>query len=298
MSSLLIITLLLSPGLGGHAADRAAFTLALAAARADPAIPFDLEVDCTDGAERRSLEVMHGAVAVWNNSVQVRLSEKERTALIKVLTDANFSSFEARYGEVRKTDKQEAPLRVSCQVRVEIDGKEKSSVQLFDGEQSDRLLDLARALVDVVEPGVDGGITATSIEDGLAKLAAGELAPEVLKVRWLDLPGNGEEQPGFIVRVRGGSIERQAYAPGSDVGEITSSELTDSQLQTLIAAFEESQFWELPLNLQADGLTEIQLSILARSKTVVARSSFRSAAADEQAAFASLQSRLMELRQQ
>ena len=63
------------------------------------------------------------------------------------------------------------------------------------------------------------------------------------------------------------------------------------------AAFEESQFWELPLNLQADGLTEIQLSILAQSKTVVARSSFRPAAMGKQAAFVRLQSRLMELRQ-
>ncbi len=295
MSSLFALLILVSPGQGGHGADSGAFAAALEAARDDPQLPLDIDVDCTDGTARRSLEVINGAVAILNNEVQVRLDAAERTSLIDLLAGADFANFDERYGEVRNAEKQEAPLRVSCRVRAEIGGVTKSSAQLFDGEQSEKLLRLAGALIDTVEPRAAGGETAHSIEDGLAKISAGELAPEVLQVRWLSLPGTEHEQPGLIVRIRRGRIERQAYTPGVDIGGTTSRALTPSQLQTLIRAFEDAEFWQLPLNLEADGLNEIQVSILAQTKTVIARPGFKAATAEQQTAFAKLLSGLAEL---
>jgi hypothetical protein len=288
MSQLLLSVVLVTPVAGQPATDEEAFARALDAARSDPGIPFSLDVSCADGAERRSIEVIRGRLAVWNGAVQVRLDEEERDGLVGLLSDADFANFEARYGEATRADKQEAPLRVSCRVHVEVNGLEKTSVQLLDGKQSERLSGLAGALIDVVEPKAGDGETAHSIEDGLAKIATGRLEPEVLNMRWLALPDAGTRKPGLIARVTRGQIEYQPYVPGEDIGETASSELTASQLEALIRAFEQAEFWGLPINLRSNGLNEIELTILGEAKTVVARSSFTAGPAEQQAAFDTL----------
>ena len=288
MSQLFRPVVLVTLVAGQAAADNEAFALALDAARDDPGIPFRLDVGCADDAGQKSIEVIHGRVAVWNGTVQVRLDEEDRGELIGILADADYASFEPRYGEATRADEQEAPLRVSCRVHVDVGGVEKTSVQLVDGEQSEDLLGLAGALIAHVEAKAGDGETAQSIEDGLAKIATGRLEPEVLSLRWLALPETGDSRPGFVVRVRRGQMEYQPYAPGKEIGKTASSELTANQLEALIRAFEQARFWDLPINLQASGLNEIELTILGQAKTVVARSSFNPGPANQQRAFGSL----------
>jgi hypothetical protein len=265
---------------------------ALAAARADADIPFNLRVDCTERDSRRSLAVIGGTVAVWDNERQVRLSTTDRDALIDLLLEADFAHFAARYGETPKADKQEAPLRVSCRIHVALQGMEKASVQLLDGEQSEQLLGLARQLLDRVEPLAADGVTAASLEDGLAKLADGTLAPEALGFRFLTLPDAGDNAPGRVLRVEGGLISRQHYAPGKSVGPVQSEDLAQCQLQDIIAALRDARFWELPVNLYADELTELEVHVLSQRKTVIARSTFNPAPVKTQTAFAGLLTRL------
>lgn len=260
----------------------------LAAARADADIPFDLRVDCTQQDSRRSLAVIGGTVAVWDNERQVRLSTKDRDALLDLLLEADFAHFAPRYGETPKAEKQEAPLRVSCRIHVALQGVEKASVQLLDGEQSEQLLGLARQLLDHVEPLAADGVTAASLEDALAKLADGTLAPEVLGFRFLTLPDAGDKRPGTVLRVEGGRISRQDYAPGKAVGPVRSEGLADCQLRDIIAALRDARFWELPVNLYADELTELEVHVLSQRQTVIARSTFNPAPVKTQTAFAGL----------
>ena len=295
MSPILLFALLMSPVSADLPADAKAFSRSLRAARDAPGIPLSLDVECTHGSGRRSIEVIRDHVAVWNGALQVRLDEADRASLIDLLIDADFASFEERYGDVRKPEKLEAPLRVSCRVHAEVDGVEKTSVQLFDGEQSAELLGLARALIDVVEPKAGEGESARSIEDGLAKIAAGKLAPELLDLRWLGLPDTGNGQKGFIVRISRGRIEFQPYTPGEAIGETASSALTAGRLDLLIRAFEKAEFWRLPLNLRADGLNEIELTILDQERTVIARPTFKAATPGQQAAFADLPADLTDM---
>lgn len=267
------------------AIERDPLTAALEAARQNPQAPFELRVDCTDEEGRRSLRVIRGSVAVWGNERQLRLTDNERDRLLDTLLDADFAEFDARYGETRKAEKQEAPLRVSCRVLVALEGLEKSSVQIMDGKQSEKLLGLAQSLLDLIEPRAAAGIAADSVEDGLAKLASGTLAPEVLELRMVTLPDAGTDAAGSILRIEGGRISRQAYTPGRTVGDVRSSELSPADFCLVLDALQDAAFQELPINLAADSFTEIELGILGRRKTVVARSTFRPAAAGQQAAF-------------
>lgn len=265
---------------------------ALADARADDTIPFDLRVDCTEQDSRRSLAVIGGTVAVWGSERQVRLAAKDRDALIDLLLDADFAHFAPRYGETPRADKQEAPLRVSCRIHVALQGLEKASVQLLDGEQSEQLLGLARRLLDRIEPLAAAGVTAADLEDGLSKLAEGTLAPEVLGLRFLALPEAGGNEAGTILRIEDGRISRQDYAPGKAVGPVRWQGLAQCQLRDIVSALHDARFWELPVNLYADKLTELEVHVLSQRKTVIARDTFNAAPGSKQTAFAGLISRL------
>lgn len=286
-----LASLIMQSGIA-FAAAQDSLAAALAAARADAGIPFDLRVDCTDGDSRRSLAVIGGSVAVWGGERQVQLSGKDRGALIDLLLEADFADFAARYGETPKADKQEAPLRVSCRIYVALQDAEKASIQLLDGEQSERLLGLARRLLDRIEPLAAGGVSAADLDDGLAKLAAGTLASEVLGMRFLALPAAGGSESGTILRIESGRISTQDYAPGKAIGAVHTRKLAECQLRDIVAALRSARFWALPVNLYADQVAEIEVRVLSQHKTVIARPTFTPASATTQTDFADLLIRL------
>jgi hypothetical protein len=265
-----------------------ALTAALNAARTDSGIPFRLQVNCTEQDSRRSLEVIRGGVAVWGSDRQVRLADNDRRALIDLLLDADFADFAPRYGETPKADKQEAPLRVSCRIHVALQEVQKTSVQVLDGEQSEQLLGLARRLLDRIEPLAADGVMAVTLEDGLAKLADGALAPEVLDLRLVTIADAGGDEPGAIVRIEGGQVSRQAYDPGETVGAVQIRDLTQCQLQDIISALGDARLWALPINMHADAVTELEVRILSQRKTVIARPTFKPAPIAQQTALADL----------
>ena len=258
----------------------------------DPDTPFQLEVFCTDVQSRRSLVVFRGTIGVWNGERQVRLDAGDRRALLQLLLDADFAGFEARYGGQNKADKQEAPLRAACRVRIAVAGIEKESTQMLDGEQSPELLGLATALLDLVEPRAIDGIAASNLENGLANLASRALAPELLELRLLRLYEDKSDPTGFILRIRGGQFSHQPYVPGELVGDIDSRPLDSCVLHQLVSALMEAQVWNVPRNLNYKGTTELEVAVLGFHYSVSARSSFRSADTAVQSRFQRLIDRI------
>jgi hypothetical protein len=229
---------------------------------------------------------------VWGNERQVRLADKDRAALIDMLLDADFAHFAPRYGEKPKADKQAAPLKVSCRIHVAVQGAEKTSIQLLDGEPSEQLLGLARQLLDHVEPLAASGAMATTLEDGLRQLADGALAAELLDLRLVTIPDAGDDAAGAIVRIERGQISRQAYEPGKAVGAVQTQDLAQCQLREVISALHDTRLWELPINMYADAVTELEVRVLSQRKTVIARPTFKRASVKQQQAFAGLLSRI------
>ena len=267
-------------------------TAALVAARDQPLTPFRLDVNCSDDSSNRALVVYRGRIGIWSGERQVTLDDETRQGLLTRLLDSGFPAFEARYGGRSKAPGQEAPLRVTCRVHLELGDLSKTSVQLLEGRQSEALLQLAMGLLDDVEPLTAGGVVAENLEDGLEKLVAGDLAGEALSLRLTALPTMPDRTDGYSLRIEDGQLSRQTYAPGRVIGTLETGPLDECARGEATAALRAASAWELPGNLQAERATELSVAVLSHRSTIIARPGFRSASAQEQARFAHLIERL------
>lgn len=243
---------------------------AVAAARDGAADGFRLRVESTTGDRFRSLETFPSGVAVWGGTTQIRPSRDVRRALLSMLLETGFPSLEERYGG-RSDPTREAALRVIRRVALEIGGLSKTSVQLADGPQSAELERLAEALLDRVAPLAGAGVTAADLADGLDKLAAGVLAPEALRLRFVELPPEGADAVGSILRLEAGVATCQPYAPGREVGQPAALDLGGVGLRALVSALRAARLPEVPVNLWSASHLELEVAVLQHRRAVIAR---------------------------
>jgi hypothetical protein len=232
---------------------------------------FRLDVLCPDPQIVRELQLLPGGVAIWNRRTQLRVPPAVRSELLAEILRGGFFALEPRYGGREDPGRPEAALRVTCRVNIELDGLERSSVQLAEGRQSAELAALANALLDRVQPLVASGVTPDDLNDGLDRLTTGELVPELLWLRWVQLPLSSDEDPGAILRIVEGNVSRRPYTPGREIGEIEERSLEDEQIQALARELGRLDFQGLPVNLWFDPPMEIEIGILGHRKTVLAR---------------------------
>ncbi len=230
---------------------------------------FHLIVHRTDGAGERSLEVFPSGVGIWNRAVQITLSDEVRAALLGILHDRGFAAMAPSYGGQAKPGLKRAALRVTCRVALELDGLERASAQLADGEQSAELAALADALLDLVEPLAGEGVSAAGLSDGLRKLVDGRLAAETLRVRLVRLPEGGGE--GEILSIGAGVESRKAYAPGRRIGEERVATLRSERLAAIVKALLEADVASLPVNLWSAEHVEFEVGILNHRTSVIGR---------------------------
>lgn len=236
-----------------------------------PETQFQLQVNCTDQKGIRSFELFEGGVTIWNRRAQVMLPAATRSALLKTLIDQDFPKFKTSYGGRERPAREAAAARISCRVWIRIEGLQKSSVQQAGGEQSTPITKLAADLLDQVEQFAQGGVTPDDLQDALDKLSDGQLAPQVLRLRFVDLPNTDSNKPGSILRLRGGNVSNQAYSPGRVIAEQIWEPLEQAQYQKLIAALQAAQPASLPGNLWSEDQLEFEIQVLGHKKVVLAR---------------------------
>jgi hypothetical protein len=241
---------------------------ALEAADGQDPPPYHLIVHRTDDAGQRSLELFPSGVAIWDHRVQITVPPAVRASLLEILRERKFAGLAPSYGGKRTPEAKEAALRVSCRVALELDGLEKSSVQLADGEQSAELAALADALLDRVEPLAAKGVAAEDLDDGLRKLAESKLAAEAFHLRFVRLPKEGD---GEIFSMRDGLESRKAYAPGRHIGDESVSEITSERLAAVVEALLDADVASLPVNLWSDEHVEVEVGVLGHRTTVIGR---------------------------
>jgi hypothetical protein len=242
---------------------------ALGQAERKPGSPFRLQVNCTDQKGSRSFILFPGGVTIWNGRSQVMLPVAAQTGLLTTLLERGFPEFAAIYGGQKRPG--EAAARVSCRIGIELEPWQKSSEQRSGGEQSAQLAGLAAALLDQVEPFAGNGVIPVSLQDGLDKLAGGQLAPQSLRLRFVDVPTRSYVQPGSVLRLRGGKASRQTYSPGRADGEKTLQPLQQEQFLELILALQAAQLDSLPGKLWSEDQLELEVQVLAFRKTILAR---------------------------
>lgn len=240
-------------------------------ASSDPGVPFQLQVNCIDQKGIRSMKLFAGGAAIWNRRTQIMLPAKTRSALLETLISHRFSSFEARYGGSERPGKTGAAARMTCRIHVEIEGLKKSSVQQAGGEQSAPLSGLATSLLDQVEEHAVSGITPDSLQDALEKLNSGQLAPQVLQMRFVDLSEKDGRTTGSILQISGGEISHQAYSPGNSVTSPEWSPINPDQYQRLLAQLQSVQLEILPGNLWSQDQLDFEIQVLGHKKLVIAK---------------------------
>jgi hypothetical protein len=255
----------------GGSQEESGLARALEAARDVPGGPFHLLVNCAGEQGFRGLEVFPSGVAVWNGRSQVELATAVRVALLETLIRRDFPSLEASYGGREEPGSPTAALRIICRVELDINGRHKSSVQLADGEQSPELSALAGELLDLVAPLAATGISAENLSDGLAKVALATLAPESFELRFVQLPEAGGEGAGSILRVEGGVISIQPYAPGRAIGEPVSLDLEPADFAAFVSAIRRADPETLPVNLWSEFYLEFEVRVLQHRRSIMAR---------------------------
>lgn len=249
----------------------AALSEAVASAARKRGHPFHLVVNCTNEAGIRAAEIYRGQVGVWRSESQFALPEVVRAGLLQTLANERFADFAATYGGFDKPDKAEAPIRVACRIQLRIDGVEKTSIQQVDGTQEPTLAQLATDLLDALEPLGPIGTRVEDLPDALAKLADGQLAPEVLTLRYTELPAKREGEAGQILRIEGGTLTRQRYAPGRGATPIRSRPLAACPVDELLAELLSAAPWELPINVATERQIDLELRVLDRKARVLGR---------------------------
>jgi len=246
------------------------FGAALRAAQANPEISLSMQIRCTDDQGIRSMMIYSSGVVIWNRESQTRISTGDRSVLLNLLLKAEFQAFEDSYGGKLKSEKTGAPIIALCSISVQADDLEKDSYQDANGMRSEAFMALASGLLDHVEPLAAGGVSATSLNDGLTKIANGVLAPEALSLRLLFVPRDTDLM-GTIMDVESGRSSRRDYRPGVKVGERLVSELTAASLNTLVSKLINAGFPGFPANLSTSDTYQLQVQVLKFEHTVRAR---------------------------
>jgi hypothetical protein len=232
-----------------------------------------IESGCRSDAGFVSVELFGNGVGIWNREAQFRIPEAGLRSLLVALREADFAGMRDSYGG--KGDPIEpghqAP-RVTCRVRLGVDGLRKQVVQLQGGRQSEELKRLANRILEECRAPARSGVRADDLGDGLNKVAEGALAAEAFHLlvnrRGEDAAAAGEN---WLLRVDGNraSLSRQPRSGGPAAPLLL--ELQREDLARLARQLGASELGALPANLYAPLYTDVTVAVLGRRKQIQAR---------------------------
>ena len=212
--------------------------------------------------DKRSTAVIYGSGAgVRDGERAFRLPRTTVAEIEKMLRDAKFDEMPARFGEAESDF-----LRMRGKIVAGSGGRGHSVVQLVDGPQSDELATLAAAIL--AKASAAGGVTATSLNDGLAKIAAGEIAPQTLHV---ELQRRGGE--GFSMQLRGDDVFVRPFAEKSGYGAPKRLRLSEDEVKKLALLMRDAD--HLAANVNAPDYTDFRVDVLNHAKEVQGRPQFQ-----------------------
>ncbi len=239
----------------------------------------DLRIDISrrGDAGLEFLEIFSSGVAIWDGERQIVLPEG---ALRQALGAFHKSGF-AALPRLLERGGAEAAKRVRCRVLIELDGASEEVILLKKEAPMEALLTLADDLFALARPAVAEGRGAADLATGLELVAAGELAPEVLRLLAHRKPELGQQGEGWVLNIRGARATVRRFSSTSGYGPPQPLELSTEQLVELSRALGAARFWELPTNVVAAGYSELKVSLFNHQSAVVARTFSGRDAAEE-----------------
>ncbi len=227
--------------------------------------------ECQDGSAWAAAEIYGDGVAIWNNSTQFEIPRPDLLAALREVRRLGFAEMPRSFGGTKEPD--EFALRVICRVSLRVDGASKEVVQFDKGEQSAELRQIAAGVFDACRKPAAAGISATSLDDALGKVASGRLAGQTLELSLNRKPDDASLQagePGFLLRVSGSRAALRPYRPGG-FGVERTLDLTAAEIGALAGLLAQNEAGNLPVNLYAETYTDLTLRVLKWRKSVQAR---------------------------
>lgn len=261
---------------------------ALDAALAPGASRDDLRVfsECWLDDALYQVELFGDGVGVWNGERQFEIGRDRVTEVLELLRSARFGEMREVYGEagVDIPIPQDAgraggagavaATRVMCLVSLRIGEVEKQSIQISKPPRSEELAALAESIFGLCRGPAETGVTAGGLDDGLAKVAAGTLAPETLSVLVQRKPEGRELKEGaegFLLRIDGGRATVRRLESSGGYGPVRRLDLTGGELAALAGRLAEARIGDAPPNLWAEHYTDLVIGVLGHEQRIQAR---------------------------
>lgn len=229
---------------------------------------FRLRLDWVSGEDVTSVAIHGDGIGIWKNASQFRLTRPELLSLVRSVQEAGVGAMRPQYG-----DDESDRLTFRGKLTVAVGPAAKRVVQLVGGEQSETFADLANRIVALAEKKASAGVGATSLSDGLRKLADGTLAPEAFDLvfqRRDDRPVPAPED-GWLLRLRGRDAVVRVFRPTGGYGTPRRRVLQPREFGDLLAALRQSDPDAFGPGLFATRYTDLQIRVLNWSKDVQAR---------------------------
>ncbi|HEY6549197.1 MAG TPA: hypothetical protein VI589_14875 [Vicinamibacteria bacterium] len=233
-----------------------------------------IQAECRVESRMPSVLIFGNGVGIWNDQKQFTLPQEKLKGLLVALRDEGFAGMRPSYGgKYDPVTAEQQPPRLTCRVELSLDGATAQVVQLQGGRQSEALRRLAGRILDECSGPAAAGIGAESLEDGLAKIESGTLAPEALELllsRRPEARPGLENARGWVLRVAGRTATLEG-GPSASAQEPLAVPLDSGELAALARLLREGGVADLPINLYAEEYTDLVVEVLDRERRVQAR---------------------------
>ena len=241
--------------------------------------PGDVEIEASWQLEpgNTSVKVWGSGVGIWQNRTQFRLTRDQVISLLKILSAAKVGAMRPPGAKspamAPAAEPPKSPLRILGTLTVVVGSESTTLNQLTRGEQSEPLRELVLAILSFCEKAAKTGVTASSIQDGLSKLAAGTLEPETFEavVQRRDSSKDTGAGESWLLRMNGLRITDRLLPRGQAPPPARTLTISRDDFLKLARLLEANDPAALPRNLYAPAYTDMSIEVLGQDRMIPAR---------------------------
>lgn len=219
----------------------------------------------------RSVHIWGSGVGIWEKSVQFRLSREQVLEVIRMLLDAKVGTIPDP-GATKAGTASKAPLQLRGELTVVAGDERFQRHQLTRGGQSEALRLLVTRILEFSEKAAAGGIRASSLQDGLAKVGDGTLAPQAFTafVR-RQTTASQPEGDSYLLRMEGRRVSDRMMPRGEVPPPPRELTISDEDVKKLALAIRETDPASFARTTYAPTYTDVTITVLDHERNTPAR---------------------------
>ena len=239
----------------------------------------DVELDLLWG--KQSARVYGAGVGICDNAYQIPVSRAEIVALLEAVKAARFGAMPDRFGgEDEEEERQKEKERhggdnpqLLGRLEVSLGSVSKTVLQMQGGEQSKELENLTVRVLKTCDGAPKRGVGASSLADGLSKLASGQLSPEAFGglVQRRERRSGSSAPENWILRLEGQTAVSRRMPGGQKPDAPKKLTLSDKEFQNLVALLSTNDVGALPTSVYTDEYTDLRVEVLNQGRVVSGR---------------------------